>query len=163
MTKPVAPITPVRIAEWDTLPDRDPTYAKVGSVDLVIIRLDEDVSVLYGRCAHRGALMSDGYMSGDNLICGLHDWDYRADTGVSEYNNAEKLDKFNAWIEEGGVYVDSAEIEAWEQVHPQPYQEDSYQGLYQDPTGTADEPHVKLIRKLANDGLRKFGHHGPSA
>jgi phenylpropionate dioxygenase-like ring-hydroxylating dioxygenase large terminal subunit len=25
--------------------------------------------VLYGRCAHRGALMSDGYVQGDDLIC----------------------------------------------------------------------------------------------
>jgi len=154
---------PVRIAEWTELHDREPAYAKVRTVDLVVIRYGEEVSVLYGRCAHRGALMSDGYVEGDNLICGLHQWDYRVDTGVSEYNNAEKLDKFNAWIEDGGVYVDEEEIETWETANPQPYQPDAYQGLYQDPTGTADEPHVKFIRKLANDGLKKFGHHGPSA
>ena len=48
-------------------------------------------SVLYGRCLHRGALLSDGRVDGDNLICGLHGWDYRIDTGVSEYNNDEVL------------------------------------------------------------------------
>jgi len=36
------------------------------------------------------------------------------------------------------------------------------QGAYQDPTGTVDEPHVKLIRKLASEGLSKVGHHGPA-
>ncbi len=154
---------PVRIAEWADLEDRKPAYAKLSTVDLVLVRYGEEISVLYGRCAHRGALMSDGYVEGDNLICGLHQWDYRVDTGVSEYNNAEKLDKFTAWRKDGGVYVDETEILAWEQANPQPYQEDAYQGLYQDPTGTADEPHVKFIRKLANDGLKKVGHHGPSA
>ena len=45
---------------WDELADRQPTYALVGEVDLVVIRFDHQVSVLYGRCAHRGALMACG-------------------------------------------------------------------------------------------------------
>jgi len=147
----------------DELLDRVPSHALVADVDLVVIRYDAEVSVLYGRCAHRGALMSDGYVDGDNIICGVHGWDYRFDTGVSEYNNSETLPKFNAWVEDGTVYVDADEISEWARKHPQPYKRDSYQGAYQDPTGTVDEPHVKLIRQLANDGLSKVGHHGPSS
>ena len=96
----------IAIAEWDELEDRAPAYALVADVDLVIVRYDDSVSVLYGRCAHRGALMSDGYIDGDNLICGLHGWDYRVDTGVSEYNNSESLAKFEAWVDDGKVWVD---------------------------------------------------------
>ena len=151
------------IATWQDLADRKPTYALVANVDLVVVRFDDKVSVLYGRCAHRGALMSDGFVDGDNLICGVHNWDYRVDTGVSAYDNSEVLEKFTAWIEEGQVWVDEDEITAWAKKHPQPYNRNSYQGLYQDHTGTKDEPHVKLIRSLATDGLSKTGHHGPSA
>ncbi len=153
----------VSIANWDTLEDREPDHAIVCGVDLVIVRFDDAVSVLYGRCAHRGALMSDGHVDGDNLICGVHGWDYRMDSGISEYQNSETLPKFNAWIEDGNVLVDQDEIESWARLHPQPFNRDAYQGAYQDPTGTADEPHVKLIRKLADEGLSKLGHHGPSA
>ncbi len=151
----------LEIARWDELEDRQPAHALVSNVDLVVIRYDDRVSVLYGRCAHRGALMSDGHIAGDNLICGVHGWDYRFDTGVSEYNNSETLPKFTAWVEQGKVCVDADEILAWERAHPQPYNRAAYQGAYQDPVGTADEPHVKLIRQLADDGLRKTGHHGP--
>ena len=151
------------IANWNDLTDRQPVYALVSGVDLVIVRFDDSVSVLYGRCAHRGALMSDGHVDGDNLICGIHGWDYRLDSGVSEYNHAEKLHKFNAWLEGDKVLVDEDEIEAWVNEHPQPYKRDSYQGLFQDPTGTVDEPHVKFIRKLADEGLSKVGHHGPAS
>jgi glutamate synthase domain-containing protein 2 len=151
------------ICTFDELGDRQPAHALVADVDLVVIRYDDAVSVLYGRCAHRGALMSDGHIDGDNIICGLHGWDYRVDTGVSEYNNAETLPKFNAWIEGGQVCVDEDEIAAWAKQHPQPYKRDAYQGAYQDPTGTADEPHVKFIRKLADEGLSKVGHHGPAS
>lgn len=151
----------IEIANWNALEDRKPAHALVSTVDLVIVRYDEKVSVLYGRCAHRGALMSDGSIDGDNLICGVHGWDYRYDTGISEYNNSETLPKFNAWVKDDKVWVDEEEIHAWELAHPQPYNRDAYQGAYQDPVGTPDEPHVKLIRQLANDGLRKTGHHGP--
>ena len=132
----------IDVAAWDELEDRTPAHALVAGVDLVIVRFDDSVSVLYGRCAHRGALMADGFVDGDNLICGVHYWDYRLDTGISEYNNSEKLHKFKSWVEDGKVLVDQDEIEAWALEHPQPYNRDAYQGAYQDPTGTADEPHV---------------------
>ena len=151
----------LEIADWNELKERKPAHALVSNVDLVVIRYGDDVSVLYGRCAHRGALMSDGHIDGHNIICGVHGWDYRLDTGVSEYNNSEMLPKFSAWVEQGKVWVDEDEILAWERDHPQPYNRAAYQGTYQDPVGTPDEPHVKLIRQLANDGLSKTGHHGP--
>ena len=49
----------------------------------MVVRYDDQVSVLYGRCLHRGALMSDGTVDGDNLICGVRRWDCRLATGVS--------------------------------------------------------------------------------
>jgi glutamate synthase domain-containing protein 2 len=151
------------VKAWDDLADRTPAHALVNDVDLVLVRFDDELSVLYGRCAHRGALMADGRVDGKNLICGVHDWDYRLDTGVSEYNNSETLHKFSAWVEDGKVLVDRDEIAAWVREHPQPYDREAYQGAYQDPTGTADEPYVNYIRKLAGEGLSKTGHHGPSA
>ncbi len=154
---------PLALFPLSDLEDRVPAHALVADVDLVVIRYDEKVSVLYGRCAHRGALMSDGHVDGHNLICGLHSWDYRLDTGISEYNNAERLHKFNVSVEDGQVVVDEAEIRAWAKENPQPYYRDAYQGAYQDPTGTSAEPHVKLIRKLAGEGLSKTGHHGPAS
>jgi glutamate synthase domain-containing protein 2/nitrite reductase/ring-hydroxylating ferredoxin subunit len=152
-----------RIASFTDLDDRSPAHALVGSTDLVVIRYGDEVSVLYGRCLHRGALLADGHVEGDNLICGLHFWDYRVDTGISEYSNAEQLHKFSAWIDDGGVFVDVDEIEAWERLHPQPYKRESYQGAYQDVHGTPEEPHVGQIRSLAGHGLELTGAHGPVA
>ena len=153
---------PVPVAKWSELEDRVPAYALVGEVDLVVVRYDERVSVLYGRCLHRGALMSDGSVKGDDLICGLHGWDYRYDTGVSSYDNSEALHKFTAWLSEetDQVFVDEAEIEAWSAKHPQPFQRDTYLGLYADPHGAVEEPYNSEIQVLARNGLKKVGHHG---
>ncbi len=149
------------IAKVSDLQDRQPEYALVGEVDLVVVRFDDAISVFYGRCLHRGALMADGFVRGDNLICGLHDWDYRLDTGVSEYANDEALPKFEAWVENGEVLVDADEINDWARDHPQPFNRDAYLGLYADTShGTAEEPYTALIQKYAREGLSKTGHHG---
>ena len=148
------------VAKWSELNDREPAYALVAGVDLVVIRYGDAVSVLYGRCLHRGALLADGHVDGDNLICGLHDWDYRLDTGVSEYNNDEALQKFTAEVRRGKVMVDADEVAAWAEANPQPFKRDEYQGLYADTHPVAEEPFVGLIQGYAKDGLKKTGHHG---
>lgn len=150
------------IASFSDLEDRQPTYALVADIDLVVIRYDDEISVFYGRCLHRGALMSDGYVDeNDNLICGVHDWDYRLDTGVSEYENKEVLQKFSAWVEDDNVLVDEDEIINWGKAHPQPFKRDEYLGLYQDTAhGNAEEPYNARIQEFARDGLSKVGHHG---
>jgi methylamine---glutamate N-methyltransferase subunit C len=165
MQRPSSAAEPVRVATWSQLADRRPAYALVAGVDLVVLRVDDRVSVLYGRCLHRGALMADGHFDGDNLICGVHGWDYRWDTGVSEYNNAEALPKFGAWVDAGddSVVVDGAEVAAWAAAHPQPYRRDEYLGLYQDVHGAPEEPHNGYIQRLAREGLSKVGHHGPGS
>lgn len=161
MSQPTAS-RPERVAGWSELLDRTPTYALVGEVDLVVIRFGDRVSVLYGRCLHRGALLSDGHVEGDNLICGVHYWDYRIDSGVSEYANKEALHRFRAWIdpEADAVYVDADEVAAWAEENPQPYRRDEYLGTYQDVHGTPEEPNNRYVQELARDGLTRLGHHG---
>lgn len=154
---------PQKIADWSSLEDRAPSHAQVENVDLVIVRFDDRASVLYGRCHHRGALLSDGYIDGHNLICGVHHWDYRYDTGVSEYNNSEVLHKFKEAIHEGSLYVDAAEIRAFHEEHPQPFNRDQYLGDFADTHPEDTEPHTRYIQDLARNGLSKTGHHGPTA
>jgi glutamate synthase domain-containing protein 2 len=141
----------------------DRAHALAENTDLVLVKYDGNVSILYGRCLHRGALMSDGHIKGENLICGVHGWDYRYDTGVSEYNNKEVLTKFTTHIEDGFVKVDKAEILAFEKVNPQSFDRDSYLGQYADTHSEATQPYTGYIQELAKNGLKNYGHHGPSA
>lgn len=145
------------------LQDKTPTHKMVNGLDLVIIKYDNNISVLYGRCLHRGALMADGYIEGKNLICGVHGWDYRYDTGVSDYNNEEALHKFSTTIEGDTVFVDETEIDAFLIKHPQPFKRDEYLGQYADTHPESTEPYTSYIKELSQHGLKNYGHHGPSA
>ena len=158
---------PYRIATWSDLPDRQPVGVVVSNVDLVVVRwsgagADDAHSVLYGRCLHRGAHLADGSIVGDDLICGLHGWDYRVDTGISSYNNEEQLHRFSSWVDGDELFIDLDELLQWEHDNPQPYDRDAYQGAYADVHGSAEEPHVGLIQGLAATGLDRYGSHGPS-
>ena len=153
----------IKLCSFDELENRKPTGQQVNGLDLVVIKYDENVSVLYGRCLHRGALMADGRVEGDNIICGVHDWDYRIDTGVSEYNNKEVLHKFYAVIKDGSVYIDEEEIDDYLVKNPQPFNRDQYLGQYADTHPENTEPYNGYIKHLAQHGLKKWGHHGPSA
>ncbi len=152
----------ISIHEWKDLEPLKPTYALVADVDLVLVRWQdkEEVSVMYGRCLHRGALMADGHVKGKDLICGLHNWDYGYETGISSYNPSERLNRFSAWIEDGKVWVDEDEIKTWAVDNPQAYDREAYQGLYKDLHGAQEEPHTQYIQHLAENGLSKVGHHG---
>ena len=46
MSEPTLPANAVKVATWSELADRQPAYALVASVDLVVIRYDDKVSVL---------------------------------------------------------------------------------------------------------------------
>ncbi|WP_271783431.1 glutamate synthase-related protein [Aquimarina algiphila] len=154
---------PVAIAQLSNLENKKPAHALVNGLDLVIVKFDKEISVLYGRCLHRGALMADGHVDGHNLICGVHGWDYRYDTGVSEYNNNEVLYKFNTKIEGDTLYVDEVEIDAYLKDAPQPFNRDEYLGAYADTHPEETEPYTGYIKELAKNGLKNLGHHGFSA
>lgn len=153
----------IKLVEENSLTDRKPVYALAENIDLVVVKFDNQVSVLYGRCLHRGALMADGHVEGNNLICGVHNWDYRLDTGVSEYNNTEALHKFTTYTDAEYICVDKAEIIAFAEKHPQPFNREEYQGLYADTHPQSTEPYTSYIKELSKNGLKNFGHHGPSA
>ncbi|MEP2511849.1 MAG: glutamate synthase-related protein, partial [Reichenbachiella sp.] len=152
--------TLIQLVKIDSLEEKIPAYALAENTDLVLIKYGNEVSVLYGRCQHRGALMSDATIIGDDIVCGLHNWDYRYDTGVSAYNNSEKLHKFNATLKDGYVCVDRTEVLEFEKANPQPFQREEYQGTYADTHPESTEPYTREIGELAKNGLKNLGHHG---
>lgn len=152
----------IKLCQLNELTELEPSHQLVNGLDLVVVKYGDEVSVLYGRCLHRGALLGDGHVDGHNLICGVHGWDYRYDTGVSEYNNSEVLNKFYSKIEGGIVWVDEDEINQYLFDNPQPFNRDEYLGAYADTHVEDTEPYTTYIKELAQNGLKNYGHHGPS-
>jgi methylamine---glutamate N-methyltransferase subunit C len=153
----------LRVASFDDLAPDQPHPVSVGGVDIVLTRRGKSVSALYGRCPHRGALLGDGRVEGDLVVCGVHGWRYDSETGVSPVNPAVALTKFPAWVSDGVVYLDESSVAEFKRADPVAYEDDGYQGRWIKPADSADEPFVTQIHELAAHGLDRVGHHGPMA
>jgi len=149
----------IPIARWDDLPEGTPFGAEADGLDLVVVRRGDDVSVFEGRCPHRGALLADGRVEGENLVCGVHGWDYRLDSGISAYNPAERLVKFTAHLDGEHLLVDKTELAGYRARRPERPVASVYDRLFDDPhQDSAEEPFVSEIHALARRGLG--GPHG---
>ncbi len=147
------------IARLGDLAENSPAAAEADGLDLVLVRRGADVHVFEGRCPHRGALLADGRIEGPNLICGVHGWDYRLDTGISAYNPAERIHKFAAEVVDGTVVIDKADLAAYRSMRPERGVVSTYDRLFDDPhQDTPEEPYVGEIHALARNGLS--GPHG---
>lgn len=102
-----------QLMKWNELPPRTPVRAKVEEVDLLVVRYgEEQVSVLYGRCPHRGVLLANGTLVGSKIICSWHGWEFRYDSGAAG-QRCPDLEKFNAWVEDDYLCVDADQIRQW--------------------------------------------------
>lgn len=155
---------PVAILSHEELSRDEPMGRLVEGVDLVAVLDVSDVArVYYGRCQHRGALLADGHMEGEHLVCTLHGSTYDAETGRNIRSRGADLASFTSWVGGGQVYVDASEIRKWRRENPQPFERDRYQGAFAPTKGIDAEPHVEDIQTLAGDGLQAVGHHGEVA
>jgi len=154
--------THLPVARLTELPVDRPSAAEADGIDLVLVRRGDDVRVFEGRCPHRGALLADGRVDGENLICGVHGWDFRLDTGISAYNPAERIHTFPATVVDGEVVIDKADLAAYRSMRPERRAVSTYDRLFDDPhQNTPEEPYVSEIHSLARNGLR--GPHGAVA
>ncbi len=106
------------------LKQREPRHVKVEDVDLVVVRIGTSVHVLYGRCPHRLALLSDALVENSRLVCRHHGWDFSFDTGKSEGVPGESVHRFDAWIDDGQVWISPDDVRRWRIDYPQAFDPD---------------------------------------
>jgi len=117
-------MTKLQVAKFSDLVDRTPHGVTVRGHDLVLIRFDEQVSVLSGRCPHRGARLSKASIEGDRLVCGSHGWDFHYRDGTSPACPEDNLRQFVATIDDDTVTIDEADFEAWAKTHTETFDPD---------------------------------------
>jgi len=59
-----------------------PFAVTANGLDLVIVKTERGLRAYQGRCPHQGALLGEGEMDGDALVCRNHRWRFDATTGM---------------------------------------------------------------------------------
>ena len=100
----------VGLAHVEGLPHATPVLVNVEGVDVVLVRTKDRVHVLYGRCPHRLAPLDTAVVDQGRLMCSRHGWSFRLEDGQAEGMADESLHRFQAWQEEGLVFVERSEV-----------------------------------------------------
>ncbi len=71
----------VKVADAIELRGEGPHAVSAGDVDLVLLRTPAGLRVYEGLCPHQGALLGEGELDGDALVCRNHRWKFDVATG----------------------------------------------------------------------------------
>jgi cytochrome P450/nitrite reductase/ring-hydroxylating ferredoxin subunit len=71
----------VKVEGAGNLRGNGPHAVAAGGVDLVLLRTRSGLRAYEGRCPHQGALLGEGEIDGDALVCRNHRWRFDVQTG----------------------------------------------------------------------------------
>jgi nitrite reductase (NADH) small subunit len=97
----------IRIATTDSFPRREGRAVAVGGRELAIFNLGDRFLAVENRCPHQGGPLADGIVSGCTVVCPLHAWKVRLDTGTVDRPAAADacVHTFSTRVEDGIVMV----------------------------------------------------------
>jgi cytochrome P450/nitrite reductase/ring-hydroxylating ferredoxin subunit len=95
----------IRVASLDQLHGDGPHALSANGFDVVVVRTPTGLRAFEGRCPHQGALLGEGELDGDKLVCRNHSWRFSVDSGQRE-GGPQCLASCPVVERERAIYVD---------------------------------------------------------
>jgi nitrite reductase (NADH) small subunit len=74
----------VRVTNTNNIPLREGRAVALGARTIAIFNLGDRFLATDNECPHEGGPLCDGIVAGDSVVCPLHAWKVRLDTGAVE-------------------------------------------------------------------------------
>ncbi len=82
-----------------------PFALSASGIDVALVRTAAGWRAFQGRCPHQGALLGEGELDGDNLVCRNHRWRFRIDSGRRD-GGPECLASCPIAERDGAIFID---------------------------------------------------------
>lgn len=98
----------VKATPCSNVPLREGRAVVFGRREVAIFNLGDRFLATDNRCPHNGGPLCDGIVTGDAVVCPLHAWKVRLDTGAVERPATRTLcvETFQTRVEDGVVMVE---------------------------------------------------------
>ena len=97
----------VRVASLATLAPGGLATADLGGVPVVLARVDDAVYACGNVCAHQGAPLAEGKLSGARLACPSHGWMYDVRTGQCTFpRRGASVPSYRVRVDGDDVFVE---------------------------------------------------------
>jgi cytochrome P450/nitrite reductase/ring-hydroxylating ferredoxin subunit len=100
----------VRAANSRDLVGPGPFAVSASGVDVALVRTGAGWRAFQGRCPHQGALLGEGEIDGDRLVCRNHRWRFSLDSGRRD-GGPECLASCPAAERDGAIFIDVSGLE----------------------------------------------------
>jgi nitrite reductase (NADH) small subunit len=74
----------VRVTRCENVPVREGRAVVVAGREIAIFNLGDRFMATDNQCPHKGGPLCDGIVAGDSVVCPLHAWKVRLDSGTVE-------------------------------------------------------------------------------
>jgi nitrite reductase (NADH) small subunit len=78
----------VRVTRSENVPLREGRAVTLAGREIAIFNLGDRFMATDNQCPHQGGPLCDGIVSGDSVVCPLHAWKVRLDSGAVERPNS---------------------------------------------------------------------------
>jgi nitrite reductase/ring-hydroxylating ferredoxin subunit len=100
-------VSEIAAAPLDAIPADRPLRVDLGGTAVALARVGEAVYAIGDVCAHRGARLSEGKLSGARLACPWHGWMYDVRTGQCTFpGRGAAVPSYPVRVENGRVWVE---------------------------------------------------------
>ncbi|WMW26058.1 Rieske (2Fe-2S) protein [Methanolobus sediminis] len=90
----------------DDLKEGSMEFARVKGTPVLLIRKNDTVYSLFGKCKHMGCRLSKGTFSEEYVLkCACHGWEYDIRSGKYLGDEDESLSVFENKVEDGNILV----------------------------------------------------------
>lgn len=79
---------------------------QVGGKPIALANVDGKFCAISNTCLHRGGPLGQGVLTGKNLICPWHGWEYDVATGKTTMNPTVGVDSYATEVRGDEVFVD---------------------------------------------------------
>lgn len=97
----------VRVTSCDSIPLREGRLVTLAGRDIAIFNLGDRFMATDNRCPHDGGPLCDGIVAGDSVVCPLHAWKFKLETGAVERpaSKGDCLATYPTRVEDGIVLL----------------------------------------------------------
>ena len=98
----------VRVARCDSIPLREGRAVTLDGKTIAIFNLGDRFLAADNECPHRSGPLCDGIVAGDAVVCPLHAWKVRLDTGAVERPPAQdqRVTTYATKVDEGIIMIE---------------------------------------------------------
>jgi nitrite reductase (NADH) small subunit len=98
----------VRVTRCENVPLREGRAVTLAGREIAIFNLGDRFMATDNQCPHKGGPLCDGIVAGDSVVCPLHAWKVRLDSGTVERpgSNDACIATYPARVDAGIVWLE---------------------------------------------------------